>query len=131
MKTAPKFINIRSEITCISCPIGCRISVTFVNDEPEFAGNKCKKGAEFAFTEMTSPMRSLTTTVKTIFDNKPVLPVRTNGEIPKEKIDVVIRELSGIIINRKIGIGEIIVKNILGTGCDVIATDEVNDTLKI
>lgn len=110
------------QIICITCPIGCRISVEIVNGEYIFSGNKCEKGEKFARTELTSPVRSLTTTVRTAFPDMPVLPVRTSGEVPKEKITEIMRELSGIIIEERIGIGETVAANIMGTGCDIIAT---------
>jgi len=113
------------QITCIICPIGCRISIDAAEGGYVFSGNKCAKGKDFAKTEMTSPVRSLTTTVRTAFPNTPVLPVRTNKEVPKEKIKEIISELSGIIITEKIGIGETVAANILGTGCDIIATSEM------
>jgi CxxC motif-containing protein len=55
----------------------------------------------------------------------PVLPVRTNGEVPKEKIKEIIRELSKVVITEKIGIGETVAANILETGCDIIATSNM------
>jgi len=113
------------QITCITCPIGCRITVDFTNGEYVFLGNKCARGLEFAKNEMTSPVRSLTTTVRTSFPQMPVLPVRTNGEVPKEKIREIIRELSKVVITEKIGIGETVAANILGTGCDIIATSNM------
>jgi len=113
------------QITCITCPIGCRISIDVMEDGYVFSGNKCAKGKDFAKTEMTSPVRSLTTTVRTVFPGAPVLPVRTNGEVPKEKIKEIIRELSGIIITGKIEIGEIVAADILGTGCDIIASSDM------
>jgi len=109
------------QITCITCPIGCRITI----DKGVFSGNKCQKGVLFAEAEMTFPVRSLTTTVKTIFPKVPVLPVKTKIEVPKEKIPEIMRELSYIIIEEEIGIGEIVAANILGTGCDIIATSNI------
>jgi len=113
--------NKNFQITCITCPIGCRITI----DAGVFSGNKCQKGALFAEAEMTFPVRSLTTTVKTIYPNVPVLPVRTKTEVPKDKIPEIMRELSYIIIEEEIGIGEIVVANILETGCDIIATSNI------
>jgi len=113
------------QITCITCPIGCRITIDFTNGEYVFSGNKCARGMEFAKNEMTSPTRSLTTTVRTSFPQMPVLPVRTNGEVPKEKIKEIIRELSMVVITEKIGIGDTVAANILGTGCDIIATSNM------
>ena len=72
-----------------------------------------------------SPMRSLTTTVRTAFPDVPVLPVRTNGEVPKGMIMDIICELSRLVVTEKIGIGGIVVANILGTGCDIITTSNM------
>jgi CxxC motif-containing protein len=113
------------QITCITCPIGCRVSIDIQDDKFIVSGNKCKKGEEFARTELTSPVRSLTTTVRTAFPEMPVLPVRTRGEVPKEKIKNIMGELSGIMITEKIGIGETVAANISGTGCDIIATSNM------
>jgi len=115
----------KSELTCITCPAGCRISVEFTGSQYICTGNKCKKGEAFAIAEMSSPVRTLTTTVRTTFPHMPVLPVRTKTEVPKEKIPSIMRELSCIIINKKINIGETIAANILNTGCDIIATSGI------
>jgi len=112
------------QITCITCPIGCRIIVDGEKGAYTFSGNKCPKGAEFAQTEMTFPVRSLSTTVRTTFPDMPVLPVRTNGEVPKERINDIIHVLSKLTITEKIGIGETVAANILETGCDIIATSD-------
>ncbi|MDR0503783.1 MAG: DUF1667 domain-containing protein [Treponema sp.] len=117
--------NQKKEITCITCPIGCRISVTLNNGAYYFIGNKCEKGAMFAENEIKSPVRSLTTTVRTVFPDAPVLPVRTRGDVPKQKIKDIIRELSDIIITKRIGIGETVVAGISGTGCDIIAASNI------
>jgi len=122
MKQDSKF-----SITCITCPIGCRITVEAADGEYVFSGNKCLKGAEFAKTEMTAPMRTLTTTVRTTFPGMPVLPVRTRGEVPKEKIPEIMSELSRVLISKKIVIGETIAADIVGTSCDIIATSNIEE----
>ena len=113
------------QITCITCPIGCRITVEVTDGGYRFSGNQCRRGAEFAEKELVSPKRSISTTVRTVFPGVPVLPVRTNGEVPKGMITDIIRELSELVVNEKIGIGEIVVTNILGTGCDIIVTSNM------
>jgi len=114
------------QITCIICPAGCRITVNENEGRRMFSGNKCARGAEFVNTELTFPMRSLTTTVRTAFPDAPVLPVRTSREVPKERITEIIRELSKVTVTEKIGIGETVVANILETGCDIIATSDLS-----
>jgi CxxC motif-containing protein len=112
-------------ITCIICPIGCRISIDTSKPKFVFSGNQCKKGMEFAKTELMFPVRTLTTTVRTVFPQIPVVPVRTSGEVPKEKIPEIMKELSKINISKKIGIGEKLVTNILDTECDIILTSDM------
>ncbi len=110
--------------TCIVCPNGCRISAEFKDGDYVFSGHKCARGIAFARAELTAPMRSVTTTVRTAFPEAPALPVRTNGEIPKELLPAFIRTLASLVVTKKVGIGETVVADILGTGCDVIATSD-------
>jgi len=114
------------QITCINCPISCRINVDVEHGAQVFTGNKCNKGASFAKNELTAPDRTLTTIVKTAFPDMPVLSVRTSGKIPKKKIASIIRKLSKIIITERKCIGEIIVSNICRTGCNIIATSDMS-----
>jgi len=113
------------ELTCIVCPNGCRIHVGMQNGQFVFTGNRCARGLEFAGTELTAPMRTITTTVRTVFHDMPVLPVKTKGEVPREMIPEIISELAKVLISRKIGIGETVAANILGSGVDVIATSSL------
>jgi len=85
-------------------------------------GNKCDKGREFAYSEMSNPSRTLTTTVRTKFPGVPVLSVRTDGEIPRDKLMTAMRELSEVIINEELGCGDTVVENIAKTGVSVIVT---------
>jgi len=113
------------QITCITCPVGCRITVDVENGDHVFKGNKCDKGVRFALAELTAPFRSLTTMVKTVFPDMPVLSVRTKGEIPKNKISKVIKDLSNVLVTERKGIGDTVVINVSKTGCDVIATSDM------
>jgi len=88
-------------------------------------GNGCKRGADFAHAEMTNPMRSLTTTVRTTFPGVPVLSVRTDGEIPKGKIFDAMRELGNVVIRSEVECGDTVLENIVGSGVRVIVTSDV------
>jgi len=102
--------------------MGCRVALDSSKGDFVFSGNKCPNGEEFAKTEMTAPLRTLTTTVKTVFPDMPVLPVKTNGEVPKDMLTKIIWELSRVLVTERIGIGGTIAANILDTGCDIIST---------
>ncbi|MFP3090453.1 DUF1667 domain-containing protein [Treponema sp. TIM-1] len=112
-------------LTCIVCPNGCRLTVEKQAEGLKITGNQCKRGLAFAEAEITHPTRTLTTTVRTIFPQAPVLPVRTQGEIPKEKIREVMAFLNTITITEPLGIGAVAAENVLGLGRDVIVTSDL------
>jgi CxxC motif-containing protein len=94
-------------------------------DGIKVSGNKCSRGSAFAKAEIVNPMRTLTTTVRTVFPAVPVVPVRTSGEIPKGKIGELIRFISGLTLREPLGIGMAASENVLGLGVDVILTSNI------
>lgn len=113
------------EMVCIVCPNGCLLHIDGEGKNLKVTGQKCKKGSEFAKTEMTDPRRTVCTTVKTAFTDCPVLPVKTDKEIPKNKIFSVMKELNAFVLRDRCGSGDIIIKNICGTDADIIATSNI------
>ena len=79
------------EFNCIGCPRGCLLRVEEENGEFTVSGNSCENGRKFAVSEMTEPKRTICSTVKTVFADVPVLPVRVSADIPKDKIFDVMR----------------------------------------
>ena len=122
MRSYRRVVTVKNLI-CIICPNSCRIT----EENGIVTGYKCKRGQEFALKELSAPVRSVTGTVRTCFASVPVLPVRTDGEVPKESVFMVMKELRKVLVTHKVKCGEVIVKNVAGTGIDVIAcygTDE-------
>lgn len=119
------------ELLCIVCPTGCRLTVTTEeNGAITVTGNGCRRGVDFAKAELTCPTRSLTTTVRTVFAAAPVLPVRTAGEIPKESVADAMRAINAVLVKEPVGVGDIVLKDLLGSGVDVIATSDILKELK-
>ena len=112
------------ELYCITCPTGCQLKVGGDGGDITVEGNGCKRGVDFAVMEMTNPTRSLTTTVRTTFPGIPVLPVRTDGEIPKGKIMEAMETLSKVVVSSVLNCGDTVIENLLGTGVRVIATSD-------
>lgn len=106
------------DLVCIVCPRGCRINV----ENGVVTGNCCKRGEAFAISETTCPMRSVCSTVATVFKDYPVLPVRTDGEIPKAKIADLMKEINAITVDKKVKRGDVVAQNIVGTDVNLIAT---------
>lgn len=109
---------------CIVCPKGCALSATKTNQGVVVEGNDCPRGEAFAKEELLAPKRTLTTTVKTS-DDRIFLPVRTDGEIPKSMIFAAMEILTQVKVALPIQCGQVILKNILNTGVDVIATQSL------
>ncbi|MCD7775602.1 MAG: DUF1667 domain-containing protein [Clostridiales bacterium] len=116
------------ELTCIECPNGCAMTVDNSENEIKVTGNRCKRGVSFAVSELTNPMRTICSTVKTAFDFCPVLPVRVSGEIPKDKIFEVMAVINKTTVKNKVRRGDIIIPDVLNLGVDIIATSDILST---
>jgi len=112
------------EIICIVCPNGCRICCSQAGGEIQCEGQRCRRGVDYATAELTHPMRSLTTSVRTIFPDSPVVSVRTDGEIEKSRLIDAVRALGQLTIDHRVKIGDIVAENICGTGVNVICTSD-------
>ena len=105
------------EFTCIICPNGCHLSI---DDNNVVSGNICKRGEVFALQEINNPQRSVTTTCKTIFKDNPVVPVKTDGTVKKDLVKKVVEEVNKVIIDKPLGIGEIVINNVLNSNVNII-----------
>jgi CxxC motif-containing protein len=116
-------------VTCIVCPVGCKIEVDICNGKVvNVEGNACIRGLNYAKEECTSPKRVLTTLVSVKGGNLPVTSVKTTKPIPKELIGSAQMEISKITLAAPVSIGELVLRNLLGTGADVVVTRSVRPT---
>lgn len=113
------------EFTCIVCPNGCHLQVEIKGEEIQVTGNGCMRGEAFAREEITHPMRSISTTVRTSFQEASVLPVRVSAEIPKEKIFDVMNAINQYTLQHRVKAGDVIIKNVENLSVDVIATSDL------
>lgn len=111
------------ELICIKCPMGCHLKVD--TEKNEVTGNTCKRGKTYGISEVTNPVRVVTTTVKVASGELPVVPVKTTDAVPKELNFKVMEILNSIEMKAPINIGDVVVENILETGVNVIATRNV------
>jgi len=73
------------EITCIICPIGCKILVNAEKTRFKILkGNKCKKGVEYARNEVFDPRRVVTSSVLVKEGEWLLVSVKSTRPIPKE-----------------------------------------------
>lgn len=113
------------KLICINCPRGCHLDVENINGEIKVSGNFCPRGKQYAINELTNPLRTVTTTVAIDSECYERLPVITSSPIPKAKIMDVCKALKGTNVKAPIKIGDVIVKDILGLGSDIIASKSI------
>jgi CxxC motif-containing protein len=113
-------------ITCIVCPIGCKILVKTDGTQFEIVGgNKCKRGIEYARSEALDPRRMLTTSVLVNNGEWPLVSVKSSKPIPKEKLFSVLKEVGVTAVKAPVKSGQTIIKNAANTGIDIVATKTV------
>lgn len=114
------------ELTCIGCPMGCALTVEMNEKEVvSVTGNTCKRGDVYARKEVTNPTRIVTSSVMVESGNLAAVSVKTKEDIPKGKIFDCMKALKGVKVQAPVHIGDVIVKDIAGTGVDVIATKNI------
>ena len=113
-------------IVCVACPMGCPITVQLSDcgGIQEVTGNTCPRGKAYAITECTAPTRMLTSTVKVNGGRVNMVPVRTSQPIPKDLMFKIMKEINSVQVDAPVKTGQVIIENVLGTGADIIATNE-------
>jgi len=112
-------------ITCIGCPMGCRLTVALENGKvTSVDGAGCGRGAAYARQECVCPTRQVTTLARVRGRREP-LSVKTAQPIPKALIFACVEEIHRARVAPPVKIGDVVVKNVCGTGVDVVATMDV------
>ena len=113
-------------LICIGCPLGCPLTVEMEGNEVKsVSGNTCPRGDAYAKKELTNPTRIVTSTVRVSGGKLAMVSVKTQSDIPKDKIFDCVKALKDVEVPAPVKIGDVIVDNIAGTGVNVIATKNV------
>ncbi len=112
------------ELICIVCPKGCHLRI----DEKTLAvtGNACPRGAEYAKKELSNPTRVLTSTVKINGALHCRCPVKTDRDIPKERIFEAVALLDGAQLHAPVRCGDIVIENLLNLGASFVVTKDMD-----
>ena len=122
-------MNSEKKITCIVCPISCKIQ--FKIDGTHFKlidGNKCKKGVDYARNEALDPRRMLTSLVIVQNGKWPLVSVKSSRPVPKNKVFFILKEIRKTMINAPVKSGQIIIKNVANTNIDILATKSIEES---
>ena len=114
------------EFICINCPLGCHLTVDDSDkNNVKVAGNTCKRGETYGINEVLHPKRMVTSSVYVLNGKNPVVSCKTKDAIPKELIFDSLKVLKETKVEAPVKIGDVLVKNILNTGVDIVATSNV------
>lgn len=114
----------KKQFICIVCPLGCTLTAEVEDGKVvSVSGNTCPRGEKYARNEVTNPVRTVTSTVKT--SDGHIVSVKTNMPIPKSKIFECMTKINSVKIDLPISVGDVIIKGVCGTDSDIVATSEV------
>jgi len=122
--------GVTRKIICVLCPRSC----TVVADQDEngeisilefLTGQPCLRGEEYVKEEMTSPMRTVTSTMEVEDGCAPLVSIRTSAPVPLQRAAELVRSISALSVAAPVMCGQIVVRNALGLDVDVVATRSV------
>lgn len=113
----------KKELDCIVCPMSCHIEVEMDGEAiVSVKGNTCPRGEKFARSEMSCPMRMVTTTLRIHDALHPLIPVITTQNVPKDKIFDIMNVCKTLEVQAPVQAGEILCENIAQSGADLMAS---------
>lgn len=117
------------ELICVICPNGCQLQAEIQEGEQpvvtDVTGNLCDKGPEWARQEIINPMRTIASSVLVDDGDFPMVSVRTDCPISLKKIFDVMKEIKAARLMSPVNIGDVIVENVAGLPCNIIATRNI------
>ena len=124
----------KKTIVCTICPNGCEISAEYTSkDDFRIEGQRCKRGYEYSFNECFDPKRTFTASVTIKGAERKMLPLRSSAPVPKEKMTEIADEIKKITVDAPVSSRQIIIKDVLGTGVDLISSmtiDKIQEAAK-
>ena len=115
------------ELTCICCPMGCSMTAEIENHEVvKVTGNTCPRGAAYAKKDITSPSRTVSSSVRVTHGKLLMASVKTKEEVPKERIMDVMEVVRNLTVEAPVTIGQVLVEDCAGTGVELVATRNVD-----
>lgn len=110
------------KIICVTCPKGCTLEVNQEGETVIEVIGGCKRGQEYARQELVDPRRKVASTVQIKNAIHPLLPVYTSAAFPKARIPELLNLLRRIEISAPVHADQVIVKDALGTGIDILSS---------
>lgn len=121
-------MNTVKKLTCVVCPAGCPIEVTLDENGTVLSvcGNSCPRGKKYAESELTHPVRTLTTTVKIESSTERRLPVKTDRPISKTAMFDAMAIVKTITVHAPVHRGDVICTDFAEPGIQLVACKNID-----
>lgn len=86
------------------------------------SGNLCPKGKDYVTQELEDPRRTIATSVRVTGGAMPLASVRVTAPIPKARIFDAMAVINAVTLAAPVTIGDVVIRDLPGLGCSVIAT---------
>lgn len=118
------------QFICTSCPMGCLLKGLDKGGEIIISGNSCPRGLTYGLQEMTRPKRMVTTTILVNKGQRKLVPCKTKDPIDKDLIFKLMEVINKHSVDAPIRVGDVLIKNVLGSSVDIVATANVDELIK-
>lgn len=114
------------KMICISCPIGCHLTVSYDENEVvthkniQVKDNKCPRGIIYGKEEILAPKRVVTATCAIDSELMGRIPVKSTGAILKEEINGLLEELYRLKLKSPVKMGDVIISDYHDSGIDIV-----------
>jgi CxxC motif-containing protein len=115
-----------NKLICLSCPIGCHLTVRETSGELEIEGNRCPKGLDYAREEYYSPSRVVTATCHTTSQRIHRAPVRSDVRVPLDQIDGLLAAIYALNLHPPLRSGETVISDFNDTGVNVVLSTDLD-----
>ena len=122
--------RITRRMICHVCHNGCTITAEYEDGNIEkssadarITGHHCVRGRDFALSQIQEPLQDIIAVIKSTEYTGEGIPVRLSSAIGEQYRDMIIQAINSMRVTGQVQPGQIIVKNLLGMGVDLIATD--------
>lgn len=116
-----------STIVCIVCPVSCPVDVKWTQEDGVLGiqNHLCRLARDYVESEIFDPRRLLTTSIPVDGGDWPLVSVKTVPPVPKDRMLEAMDEITGVRVKAPIKVGDVLIRNLLGTDSDVVATRNV------
>lgn len=114
------------EVLCKKCEKKCILEIYKDEEEINVLGNECMEGESFGVKYFNDKKDIFTSIVRIKGADCTVVPVKSSDIVAKDQWVEFSKALSRIYVGAPIKMGDVVCKNVLNSGIDILCTKTVN-----